>query len=68
MAPALMGVLEDVLGDCNLTTYAQTALYAFGGRLTDQRGDDKYVADACLKATFTFPVLFVHLGVGLPRW
>lgn len=60
MSEEVLDVMEDLLGDCNLTTYAQTAQYAFGGRLTDQRGDDAYVTDHRIRAFFKFPVGFLH--------
>ena len=53
-------MIEDLLGECNLSTYAQTAQYAFNGRLTDQRGDDAYVTDDRMRRHFAFPVLFLH--------
>lgn len=60
MTPALLAALPDLLGPCNLTTYEQTAQYAFEGRLTDQAGEDTYVTEARLRAHFTFPVTLVH--------
>ncbi len=60
MSEPVLDAMEDLLGDCNLTTYAQTALYAFGGRLTDQRGDDAYVTDHRMQTFFGFPVLYLH--------
>ncbi len=60
MSETVLDAMEDLLGECNLTTYAQTALYAFGGRLTDQRGDDAYVTDHRMKTFFGFPVLYLH--------
>ena len=60
MDVGLLDVVEDLLGGCNLSTYEQTAQYAFNGRLTDQRGDDAYVTDDHMHHYFTFPVMFLH--------
>jgi choline dehydrogenase-like flavoprotein len=60
MSADTLDVIEDLLGECNLSTYAQTAQYAFNGRLTDQRGDDAYVTDDRMRRHFAFPVLFLH--------
>ena len=60
MAPEVLDVIEDLLGECNLSTYAQTAQYAFNGRLTDQRGNDAYVTDDRMRRHFAFPVMFLH--------
>lgn len=56
----LLDAMEDLLGSCNLTTYEQTAQYAFGHRITDQRGDDVYATTARLQAYFAFPTLLLH--------
>ncbi|MEY4561203.1 MAG: hypothetical protein RLZZ618_480 [Pseudomonadota bacterium] len=60
MPGPLLDVFEDLLGDCNLTTYAQTAHFASAHRLTNDRGDDAYVTDAQLRQGFDFPLLLLH--------
>jgi cholesterol oxidase len=56
----LLDALPDLLGPCNLTTYQQTAQYAFLRRLTNQDGDNAYVTDANVASHMNFPILFVQ--------
>lgn len=61
MTPELLAVLPDLLGPCNLTTYEQTAQYAYEHRLTDQSGEDTYVSKERLQACFDkMPVTLIH--------
>lgn len=60
MTDGVFKALEDLLGTCNLTTYAQTAKYAGGERLTDREANDAYVTTPRLKRYFDFPVLLIH--------
>ena len=60
MPAELLAVMDDLLGNCNLTTYEQTAQYAFGHRLTDHAGEDALVTAERLRKYFCFPVMLLH--------
>lgn len=60
MNPELLDVMDDLLGDCNLTTYGQTAQYVFQRRLTDLPGNDAYVTKENMRRHFNFPTLLLH--------
>lgn len=60
MTPALLAALPDLLGSCNLTTYEQTAQYAYEHRLTNQSGEDVYTSPQRLQAFFDLPVTLIH--------
>lgn len=60
MPAPLLAVMDDLLGSCNLTTYEQTAQYAFGHRLTDHAGEDVLVTTERLRNYFCFPVMLLH--------
>ncbi len=62
MSDAVLHDMGDLLGPCNLTTYQQTAYFAYQGQLTDQAGDNLYVTPENLRQNFGFPVFFVHGG------
>ena len=60
MPAELLAVMDDLLGSCNLTTYEQTAQYAFVHRLTDHAGEDVLVTTERLSNYFCFPVKLLH--------
>jgi choline dehydrogenase-like flavoprotein len=59
-ADRLLEALPDMLGPCNLTTYAQTLQYVFLRRLTDQDGRNCYVSRGNILRHFAFPVMFLQ--------
>lgn len=60
MTPAVLDHLDDLLGQCNLTTYVQTAQFATHRRLTDLAGQDHSVQTQRLREGLGFPLLLLH--------
>jgi cholesterol oxidase len=55
-----LDMLGDMIGHTNLTTFEQTAQYAFAERLTDRDACNLYVTDENVQERFRFPVRFLH--------
>jgi cholesterol oxidase len=55
-----LDLLGDMIGHTNLTTFEQTAQYAFAERLTDRDACNLYVTDQNVLERFRFPVRFLH--------
>jgi cholesterol oxidase len=60
VSDSTLDLLGDMIGHTNLTTFEQTAQYAFAERLTDRDACNLYVTDDNVRERFCFPVLFLH--------